>query len=282
MQRSPSSIIESKRKNFSLNALEKITGMNRSSVLRYQRGELPVPEDVAEKLAQAFFKKASEQNAFVDLCLKHAKSSSSEVKERRDRRAARTLASRECECVFRLFPEYKTDEKGETHHSGMYFAINVFLTKDNERKKLFTVHSGGYEFWNWGMEFDKTEPERLVKNNAIQWLTALSQRKWNGSYALLDLVTQALREQKDAQHRYGLDSDEIAILSRESLEYIGEQIKKIASYKDEHKRRKTAEFLAADIEALKKWREDVEKSKKKLAKQLKIIESTISHQIQHK
>lgn len=283
MEQSPGTVIEARRKEFSLNKLEKITGMNRSSILRYQRGDLPIPEEVAEKLANAFFKKTSERKKFLELCAQDAGLNRDEAKARRARRAARTLASKDCECVFRIFPEYRSNERDTVNYSELFFGINVFThTQSGKRKKIFTVHVKGYEFWDWGEKFETGEPKRLVQEQALLHLISVSSRNWKGPYALIDLAMKTLKKQPDVQHLYGLDENQTILMSERSLDFMKEKISEIAVDEDKRRRKKTAEYLVADIESLKRWRGDVRKGKQKLHKQIQSIISLIDARLAHK
>ncbi|MDD5075414.1 MAG: hypothetical protein PHO54_06145, partial [Candidatus Peribacteraceae bacterium] len=72
------------------------------------------------------------------------------------------------------------------------------------------------------------------------------------------------------------------LMSERSLDFMKEKISEIAVDEDKRRRKKTAEYLVADIESLKRWRGDVRKGKQKLHKQIQSIISLIDARLAHK
>jgi transcriptional regulator with XRE-family HTH domain len=132
MDKNAGDVITAQRKIFSLNQLEKITGMNRSSILRYQRNQARIPESIAEKLANAFFSKKKDVDAFIALCQRSYNLTEEKIKAAKRRRSELARASREFRGDIRAEGE-QPDTTIEIVGNKMSFPTHKAITTDDIR-----------------------------------------------------------------------------------------------------------------------------------------------------
>lgn len=97
-------IEQMRKKTSSLGQLEIKTGKDRSSIRRYERGEVPPPLDVAEKMAATFYKNSRDRALFLQRCREALKIDNKEAKAGRKRKKELTAAARKYTCEIRLEP----------------------------------------------------------------------------------------------------------------------------------------------------------------------------------
>lgn len=199
MSKTAGDIIAAKRKDFSLNRLEDITGMNRSSILRYQRNEARIPEDVAEKLARQFFKRKADIEIFISLCQKGYELTEGKIREGKRRRAERSRASREFRGEIRVM-ETKPDTLAEIRGNKMIFPRAKRFTIEDVHFIVAIISKKSGQIVctlspKEGITMCPGSGYRLGEISPKEFLMFQSRRRPSiGKYALLDIMERTIEE----------------------------------------------------------------------------------------
>ena len=280
MSKTAGDVIAAKRKKFSLNQLEEITRKNRSSILRYQRNEARIPEEIAEKLARAFFMRESDMDAFISLCQRGYNLTEEKIKAAKRRRSERSRASREFRGEIRvgqvttkstvevradkmMFPSHKAITAGD-----IQFFVAIVSKKSGETVcalapcEGITMHSGSGH-----MPCSAISPK--------DFLMFQSRRRPSlGRYSLLDIMKQTI--EKSDVFTLGTDGTEnlherFVIISIADLDAERERLQSVSRHLDSADVSDTKDALDTTIAHIQFWKarpDDFKKRKKTLLREV--------------
>lgn len=128
-------IEQMRKKTSSLGKLEKATGKDRSSIRRYERDEVPPPLEVAENMANVFYRGARDRDRFLKLCREALKIDNKEAKADRKRKREHTAAARKYACEIRLSPFISQKEVTVNFGDGRQMKVSpTFFNPETDQK----------------------------------------------------------------------------------------------------------------------------------------------------
>ena len=239
-----------KLKLTSLDGIAKLTGLDKRTIRRYETGELAIPKNQENVLAEAYFANERTRREFMEKCRNERQSEKESIKHRRKRRHERSVVGRSFEVRFRIgyqqSTEYvptKTKKKiqFEDQHDALEDALIAQINeafKDElsttKLQSLFYKARQKYagvslrifvlerrngravcEVDEKGIRYFPASEDAFSRNvegnEAINALITFSHRRKIGTFALLDLAEEELKKLDMFRKHKSKDNDTILL-----------------------------------------------------------------------